>query len=537
MTLPTLYRLADHVVIEPLVASYPAWWCTFSPMPAALHLAGYQLPALRSFIRSPKTHRKAARDPALSGGPFVNLEDEQVPWVKELLATLEREFAGEVRLAADYWEFVAKLFARGEGQTLEPLYAELPDSMRGFVELVYDYHARPFLRLDEGMLYASDAFKTHLQSLRLFVLERHAERPFYMSTPRPPSDKEIDWPIPFDDERTKILLELDTVPRSLEEIRSAMAGATNLELLESMLVPATPRPARATVTEGDVRIDYVGHACVLLETADFSVLVDPFISPPARSDADAHQTSFHDLPERIDVAVITHAHPDHLAFEALLRLRGRVDTLVVPKNFAVAVGDVSLRHLGRHLGFKRVVDLETLETMDLPGGGKLTATPFYGEHGDILHGNKASFLVRTNGRSVLFAADSTCLDTDVFKRLRERYGVIDTVFMNTEINGAPISWPFDALFPKGRNTKLEKTRVCRGSNAEEGLAMLSTLGARRLYNYAMGLEPWLERIVGPASSPTSPRMLESDRLLTNARAMGIEAVRLEGSRAFLLPRD
>lgn len=532
-----LYRLADHVVIEPLVASYPAWWCTFSPMPAALHVAGYQLPALRSFLRSPKTHRKAARDPALSGGPFVNLEDDQITWVKELVARIEHEFAGEVQLAKDYWEFVTKLFERAEGQTLEPLYAELPPSMRGVVELVYDYHARPFLRLDEGMLYDSTAYKRHLQSLRLFVLDQDADRPFYMSTPRAPSPDEIDWPVAFDDPRTRVLLELDTHPRSIEDIRAALAGASNLERLEEFLAPATPREQRPTVPGGEVRVQYVGHACVLLETSNFSMMVDPFVSAAPRRGGVAGQATFSDLPERIDVAVITHAHPDHLSFEALLRLRGRIDTLVVPKNYAVAVGDVSLRQLGRHLGFKRVVDLETLESLDLPGGARLTATPFYGEHGDILHGNKASFLVEADGLSVLFAADSTCLDVDVFTKLRRRFGAVDTVFMNTEINGAPISWPFDALFPKGRNTKLEKTRVCRGSNANEGLAMLEALGARRLYNYAMGLEPWLERIVGPASSPTSPRMLESDRLLANARSRGLTAERLEAPRTFRLERS
>ena len=39
----------------------------------------------------------------------------------------------------------------------------------------------------------------------------------------------------------------------------------------------------------------------------------------------------------------------------------------------------------------------------------------------------------------------------------------------------------------------------------------------------MGLEPWLEHIIGPPSPPDAPRTEESERLLTEARARGITA--------------
>lgn len=534
ITPTTLVQLAPHVVVEPLVASYPAWWCNFSPLPATLHLAGYQLPALRSFVRSPRTHRKAARDPALAGGPFVNLDDGDVPWVERHLAYLERAFAEVLPVASDYWGFVERVLAEGQGQTLEPLYDAIPPTLRGLAELVYDYHARPFVRVDEALAYTSPLFRPELQSLRLHELVRDGDRPFYMSTPRPLRADEIDWAVRFDDPHTGRLLELDVTPLPFGELRTTLASATHVEHLERFVVPAAAPVARPAPASGTVRIHYVGHACVLVETASSTVLFDPFVSPPAR-EARVPRASFADLPPRIDAAAVTHAHPDHLAFEALLRLRGRIGTLVVPKSFGVAIGDVSLRQLGRRLGYANVVDLETLDSVPLPGGGRLTATPFYGEHGDILHGNKASFLLEVEGRRLLFAADSTCLDVDVFTRLRARFGPIDTVFMNTEINGSPISWPFDALFPKARNVKAEKTRVCRGSNADEGLRLLQAVGAKHFYNYAMGLEPWLERIVGPASPHDSPRMIESSSLLDRARAAGIQATRLEGSTTFDLP--
>jgi hypothetical protein len=92
----------------------------------------------------------------------------------------------------------------------------------------------------------------------------------------------------------------------------------------------------------------------------------------------------------------------------------------------------------------------------------------------------------------------------------------------------------EALVPKKRDRKLEKNRRCRGSNTGEGLRILELVGATRLYNYAMGLEPWLEHIIGQASPPDAPRMKESDRLLTKARGRGIAAERLKGQTDLLL---
>ena len=109
--------------------------------------------------------------------------------------------------------------------------------------------------------------------------------------------------------------------------------------------------------------------------------------------------------------------------------------------------------------------------------------------------------------------------------------------MNTEIEGAPLSWPFASLFSSsGRDGGLEGSRRCRGSNAMEGLEILDTLGTHRLYNYAMGLEPWLTRIIGPAPGAETTRMQESDYLLAEARTRGIDATRLASSCEFVLDR-
>jgi hypothetical protein len=40
--------------------------------------------------------------------------------------------------------------------SFESSYERVPDLLRGYVELVYDLHSRPLLRLVESLLYRSD---------------------------------------------------------------------------------------------------------------------------------------------------------------------------------------------------------------------------------------------------------------------------------------------------------------------------------------------------------------------------------------------
>ena len=384
-----LVQLAADVVVEPLVSSYPAWWCNVSPLPSALHLTGYQLPRFGpSSVRRAHTGRPRAirRLPAAPSSTWRT----HAPWVASLADGLESGRAAELELARDYWAFTATLFERGKGQTLEPLYGELPASLRGLVELAYDYHARPFLRFDEGLAYAA-APREH-ESLRIFRLARDADRPFYMSTPTPPGPGEVAWRTAFDAEATRVLLELDTTPRTLDELRSAR-GRGGLDALETLVCPAA-RPRRARPWPRATCGSTTSATPASCSRRRPSTCSDP--SCPAAGGRAPPR--FRALPERIDFAVVTHAHRPPRPRDAL-RLRGRIGTLVVPKNHGVASGDVSLRLLARRLGFS-ASSTSSRSRPSPPGGGRLSATPFHGEHGDILHGNKASYVLELEGRSV-----------------------------------------------------------------------------------------------------------------------------------------
>jgi L-ascorbate metabolism protein UlaG (beta-lactamase superfamily) len=319
------------------------------------------------------------------------------------------------------------------------------------------------------------------------------------------------------------LYRLDSQPQPLGRI-AELLGVASPDSLLPLLTPEAP--ATSTPWEGPgPRVRYLGHATVLLEWKGRTLLVDPFVSPrPAQGGAP--RLSFRDLPERIDYALVTHAHADHFALETLLRLRHRLGKLVVPRAAGMLLGDVSLRRLAMESGFPDVVEVDSFESLPLPDG-EIISAPFLGEHGDVAHG-KTCYVVRTGQEQTLFAADAACHDDAIYRRMRQALGPIQNVFMNTELEGSPLGFGQDALFPRRRDRRLDKERRCRGSNATEGLRLLEVVGARRIFNYAMGLEPWLAPIIGPASPPESSRMRESDKLLGEARSRGLEAVRLDG---------
>src|SRR5262249_17338629 len=151
-----------------------------------------------------------------------------------------------------------------------------------------------------------------------------------------------------------------------------------------------------------------GHACVLVEWNGVSILTDPWIGvTPLHGGLE--RLTYRDLPAKIDFALITHAHHDHFVPETLLRFRHRIERLVVPKTHSPFYTDPSLNLLARQIGFKNVVELDSMETLELPDG-EIVAAPFLGEHADLAHG-KSAYVIRAGKERILFAADSNCLDT------------------------------------------------------------------------------------------------------------------------------
>lgn len=521
-----LYRLAAATVAEPLVNKWVAWAHTVAPVPSSLHLQYSQIPLLQSYLKDPEIHVQACRNPKLRSGPFVDVPRERAAEVEALLQDMIERQSDNLNLATSLMEFQAYLVKEAGGQSLDPFYAKVPAPLRGCVELIYDYYHRPSVRFFEGLLYESPCYKTDLQALRIFGQTSDNSRSFMMSTPRLPESDQIDWAIPFASPAVDEFFKLDVLPQPLGYIRELLGLPPEAD---SRLLPLlTERPVvpyEKWKQEG-ARLRYFGHACVLIEWNGNSVLTDPCIGVMP-TEGGVERFSYEDLPEKIDYCLITHNHHDHFCLETLLRLRHRIECLVVPHSSGVFYGDLSLKLMTQKLGFREVVEMNPMEELALPGGA-IVSIPFLGEHGDLPH-SKAGYVVRAGDERILFGADSDCLDERLYEHIRRLLGPIETVFLGMECVGAPLSWGCGSFFPVKPDPIQERTRRYKGCDSARGLRILEAVGARRVYNYAMGLEPWLEHLLGLAYTEDARQLTESRKFIAAARQEGlVEAELLSG---------
>ena len=511
------YRLADSTAVEPLINKWAVWPDLVSPAPYSMHLVNYQLKTLRSYLSNPQMHLQACANPKFLGGPFVDVPAERAGEVGALLEETEREQSANIKFAHALTDFYNTLNREAKGQSLEPFYGKVPEPLRGYVELLYDYYSHPVLRLLESLLYASPYYREGAQSLRLFQQPSDDARRSFISTPRLPQAGQIDWKVPFADARVDELFKLDSAPQPLGRIREVLDLAPDDEENLRPLLTEAPAPPAPRWEGPGVRVRYFGHACVLVEWNGVSVLTDPWLGVVSREHK-VERLTYKDLPEKIDYVLITHGHHDHFVLESLLRLRHRIGCLVVPQSFNLFYADVSLKLLAKKMGFRNVVELLPLESVPLPGG-EIVAVPFLGEHADLAHG-KSGYCVRAGREQILFAADSNCLDKRLYEHVRGALGPVNTIFLGMECVGAPLSWLYGAVLPTQVPHSHDQTRRTKGCDSKAALDLLDALGGTRVYIYAMGQEPWFQYSMGLGLSPDAPQIKESNSVLAAARERG-----------------
>ncbi len=523
----TAAQLDPQVIVEPLVRRFPVWLHTFSPATAALHLARYQMPALRSYLKAPDVHVRSARSPKLRGGPFVDVDSERRDEVADLTRSIEVDDAEVLGLAEDITAAYRQLAADApaDGSSLDGLAAALPPRLRPFVEPVYDLRSQADLRLDEGALYRSRYFRPEAQSVRL----SHGSdlRPFAFTTPRLDADG-VALDLTFGDERLERLLA--SLHRPIDA--AALAGDLGLDdeaWARFAALFVAPGPARPAWEGPGVRVRYVGHAGMLVESRTTTVLVDPFISAEAGPDRFAHA----DLPERIDLCLITHTHADHLVIETLLRLRGSIDTIVVPRNAPGALQDPSPAAALRRLGFDSIIEVSPHDAIEVDGG-EVIAGPFYGEHSELAISAKATYGVRLDGRTVYMAVDTRVPNVEMFASLSEALGPPDLFFAGLECDGAPLSWLYGPLLPEAVAPEVSRSRTLSAADSEEVIHLMDALRPSGVNVYAMGFEPWLDHIMAVTYDPESKQLREIRRLGEHCERRGVPFEVLRGKREWVL---
>lgn len=477
--------LRPDVIIEPLVDRFYAWLHTVAPVQSTMNLAFLQLPLLESYLQSPRVHTSASNNPELRGGFFVNIEESRSGEVRELVASIKRDRAEMLAFAKAIADAEEVLRQGATGFDLTPLYRKLPSALSGLVELAYDTNNQPSVRFIEPLAYSSSAYTEDRQSVQLSV-ETGIERPFIMSTPRLSSPQALDIQIPFRHPGLEELFTSRVHGSTLGRLREALELDDEQATRLDGLLAAEPGLAGDRHIDSGARIRYFGHACLVMQTPQATLVTDPWMSADVNAGG---RYTYADLPDHIDLALISHGHQDHVVLETLLQLRGRVGAVVVPRSSRGNLADPSLALYMSHIGLP-VVEVDDFDEVEFPGG-KVTATPFLGEHADLDIRAKTTYCVRLGGRTVFVGADSSGIDPGLYRYIRGHVGKVDMAFLGMECAGAPLTWLYQALLTKPVTKKMSDSRTLSGSNAEQASAIMSELGADEAYVYAMGEENWL----------------------------------------------
>ncbi|MCK1813203.1 MBL fold metallo-hydrolase [Streptomyces sp. XM4011] len=516
-----LVHARPDLQIEPLVHQYYAWLHLVSPAPAAMNFTKLHGPLLTAFGQAPRLHRTSALDPRLRGGMFVNLPEDAVAATAALAERIAGPDSPSARLSGAIDHLTGLAEERADGFDLSPLYAEIPEPLRGYVELAYDMNDHPQLRFFEHMLYRSPYYDESAQSIDLAV-HTDDERPFTMTTPRLPGPGHTQVTLPLRDRRIDDLFASETGPRKFGELREALGITAEGREEFARLFTTEPPPPRPAASH-DTRVRYLGHACVAVESAGVTVVTDPFLAgvpgPERYTQAD--------LPDVIDYVLITHGHQDHLELGTLLRLRHRIGTIVVPKAAGGTLPDPSLKLCLKALGFDQVVEAEPGDVLEADGV-RIVVCPFMGEHCDLDISAKVTYGVRTADRTLYFAADNRGLEPVMFANIRELLGPVDVAFLGMECDGAPLQWLYGPLFSRRLSSRKSRSRKLNGCNAAEARTMVEGLGARSAYVYAMGREPWLGFVMATNYTEDSYQLAQVDEFLRSCHARGLRAGELQG---------
>ena len=522
--------LRPNVVIEPLVDRWYAWSHLISPATAAMNITHRHLKIMESFVNAVQVHVAAVANPKMLGGPFIDHGSDRVPEITGLIAKTKNDRAQMIAFAQAIQQLEDLLSTRADGHSLEPLYESVPEILRGYVELVYDLNDHPSYRLIEPLLYHSPFYDDSSQSLMLSLIDQD-ERPFVLSTPRLDTDASLHLPLPFAAEAIDHLFAMKRTPRSFNWIKEQLSLPDADEpLFRSFLTEEQPLPYDK-YTGGGVRWRYFGHACVLAETSEFSVLTDPVLSYTFHNNIPRY--GYEDLPDVIDYVLITHNHQDHIMFETILQLRHRIKCVVVPRSNG-SLQDPSLKLLLERIGFANVIHLDELETISA-GDVSITGLPFLGEHADLDIRCKLAYLVRLGRHSLIFAADSCNLEPKLYEFVHRMVGNVDVLFLGMECDGAPLTWVYGPLITRRVQRTMDQSRRLSGSNYKRGIDIVRRFNCKQVYVYAMGQEPWLNYIMSKKYSEDSSPIVESNALLADCATRGIIAERLFGEKEILLP--
>jgi L-ascorbate metabolism protein UlaG (beta-lactamase superfamily) len=524
------WYLKPNVVIEPLVGRWYAWSHLISPATAAMNVLGRHLKIMNSYMLSPQIHADAVLNPKMLRGPFMDYKTPRVDEIQQLKIDTIANQASSIRLALAIISLDKMLKTYAKGYSLEALYEKVPEELRGYVELTYDLNSNPSYRFFESLLYNSEFYDKAWQSIALFVTNND-ERPFSLSTARLDDPEVLHLDIPFDHFGIDALSRMKREAGPIEEIAKILGVQEKDDTLFNTFFTQKEYPKYRKYDGDYVRMRYFGHACILIETKDISILVDPLISYYGYESNIVHFSDIN-IPDVIDYVLITHNHQDHILFETLLPLRHKIKKIIVPRTTGGMLQDPNIKLMFNNTGFNNVVEIDNMEVLNFENC-TITGIPFTGKHCDLTVQAKTCFHLAVGQYTSLFVADSRVMEPRLYEHIHRVTGDVDVVFLGMECDGAPLSWLYGPLLTEELARDKDQSRRLAGCDYEKGRHLVDIFNPKELYVYVMGMEPWLQFISTIRYTDDSNPIVQSNMLIEECSKRGIVAERLYGEKELL----
>lgn len=271
----------------------------------------------------------------------------------------------------------------------------------------------------------------------------------------------------------------------------------------------SPLAAWTAPIETGLRVTWLGHSTLLLESDGMRVLTDPVFGDRASPVSFAGARRFHEVPARLadlprlDAVLLSHDHYDHLC-RTTVRELARMDVPIV-----TALG-VGARLAAMGVPEERIVELDWWESHAFHGGLRLTATPSQHFSGRSLTDRNrtlwASWVIETAERRLFFSGDTGL--TEEFREIARRFGPFDLTML--EIGAWNAAWGDIHLGPENALTAFEWLG---------GGTLLPVHWA----TFDLGLHPWEE----PAETLTALAEARGARVVTPRIGRTFEPSRVE----------
>lgn len=529
------YYLKENVFINPLINNWYAWPYLFPPVTFAMYAQKTHKRLMSSFVNNYEVHILANQNSKFTGGEFVDCRAEQVEDIRQLLIRMDEQLPFLQDIVAGVDELNKLVSNHNSGMSIENLYAQIPELLKGYVELTMDLYHQPSFRLIEGLLYKSSYYRKDLQSVAFGLLGDDYKRQFIFSTPVLPQDDNLFVRAPFDSVVWDKVFAARTMPMARDEVDELFAGLSvqgGLSI-EDLFTQEPPQLLHNKVEEG-VRFTYTGHAGLLIESSKVNIMIDPII-PPRTQNNYQDVISFSELPESIDYVLITHNHSDHVQIETLLQLRHKIKKIVVPTNNGGSLADPSLKLMLKNLNFD-VIAVEDMEELSFPAG-KIVALPFLGEHGDLNIRSKSAWLVDIEGKKIFAGADSANLESAMYQYIKQLVGDIDILALGMECVGAPYTWCYGALTTSVISKEIKESRRLNGSGYEKAKQMVDIFQPKKMFIYALGIEPWFKYFMGLEYNENSEQIVQSQKMVQYCHKKAIQVKLLSSKFSIKIKND